>query len=39
MFEYSGEAIFVQKGLSGFQGEDDKVSVSVTVGSAAQDII
>jgi len=30
MFEYSGEAIFVKKGFSGVQGDDDKVGLPVT---------
>lgn len=36
MFEYNGEAMFVKKGFSGIQGDDDKVSLLVMTRSPAQ---
>ena len=36
MFEYNGEAMFVKKGFSGIQGDDDKVSLPFMARSPAQ---
>ena len=38
LFDYSGEAIFLKKGFSGVQGDDDKVGLTITTRSATEDI-